>query len=327
MDAALGISMEIKQPLLDERDSMLWPAHDSLRLLCFLQGSGVSPLLFACRATRHQYGDLIALQRKANTDPEGFQHVFEAQAAMASLELVLAEAENSLVKPGAGGLMAATSSFEGALAELADLESSLHTEMRYIYGPDWELKPGKLISKKGTWLKSSTHFSWDIPDSEKFYMPHGVVMPTLQIGKVTDPVELRRHEWGSQHHRVWLKPAILDTLQARHLVWFIYLPHWEVVGQAIAAAVDTWLKRSCQMSGELQPFELIYVPKGLSLQLTCEPEAVEEQWEKFRHPHVHQHRKVTLAAAPLTVKQEKYDIFVGQSEQSHRWAPEAVHAE
>jgi len=295
----------------------IWPADDSLRFLCLLQASSIAPLLVACHATHSQYGDLVTLQRKAEADPEKFQQALETQAALASLQLVLGKAQSSLAPP-AGGLTAASSTFEGALRELADMESTMHTEMRYIYGPDWELKPGKLISKKGTWVKQSTNFSWEINDTDKFYMPHGVVMPVLQIGKVTDIAELKRHEWCAQHQRVWLKPAIIDTLQDRRGVWFIYNPHWKIVGQGIVAMVDTWLKRSCQMSGELQPFELIYVPKDLCVQLSCDPEVVEEQWEKFRHPHVHQHRMVKLSAMPLTVRQEKYDIFVGQSEQMYR---------
>jgi hypothetical protein len=294
---------------LEDRCFSLWPADDSLRLLCLLQASSVAPVLVACQALRHQYGELVTLQRKAEIEPDTFQPALETQAAIENLEHVLAAAESRSTLSPAG------STFEKAVEELADLETTLCTEMRYVYGPDWDLKPGNLTSKKGTWLKTCTSFSWDIPDMEKFYMPHGVVMPVLQIGKVTDPVELRRHDWSDQHHRVWLKPAIIDMLEARRGVWFIYAPHWQVVEDNIVATADTWLKRTCQMSGQLQPFELIYVPKDLSVRLTGEPEPVEEPWEKFRHAHVHQHRKVMLAASPLTVKKEKYDIFVGQSDQ------------
>ncbi|CAE8591005.1 unnamed protein product, partial [Polarella glacialis] len=137
---------------------------------------------------------------------------------------------------------------------------------RYVYGPDWEVKPGKLVSKKGTWLKSSTHFSWELPEasgkSQKLYLPQGVSMPVVQIGKVTDSDELKRHEWVNQHLRVWMKPAIIRAVEARRGTWFVYWPHFEDNGLTIIATVDTWLKRSTQMSGELQPFELIYVPRG-----------------------------------------------------------------
>lgn len=301
---------------------MIWPAEDSLRLLLLLGARSAARIVTTCRAASQRYGGLVPLQRKAEADPAKYQQDLEAQAAIASLELVLAEAHQALTPPASEGssehtqkgLMAATSTFDGALKELEKLESTLHTEMRYLYGPDWDLKPGKLISKKGTWLKKSTGFSWDVSDSDKYYLPNGISMPALQIGKVTDPVELKRHEWSRQHQRIWLKPTIIDSLEARRGVWFIYGPHWEVVGNEIVALLDTWLKRSCQMSGELAPFELIYVPKDLSVRLKCRPEAVEEEWEKFRHPHVHQHMKVTLDAAPLTVKQEKYDIFVGMSD-------------
>jgi len=202
----------------------------------------------------------------------------------------------------------------------------MYSEMRYVYGPDWEVKPGKLLSKKGTWIKTNTKFSWELTEGKKLYCPQGVVMPVLQIGKVTDPAELQRHEWVAQHVRVWMKPAIIRTLEARKNVWFIYFPHWEGRGPdnytqapqeknvVVVALADTWLKRACQMSGELQPFELIYVPKGLSLVLSCEPADVDEEWELYRHQHVHMHRKVVLAAPPLTMKQDQYDIYVGQGD-------------
>merc|ERR1712066_250374 len=97
-------------------------------------------------------------------------------------------------------------------------------------------------------------------------------------------------------------------------VWFVYWPHFEEKGLNAVAVADTWLKRTTQMSGDLQPFELIYVPKGLTLRLSQEPLSVEEEWEKYRHQHVHLHRRVVLVAPPLTVKQDQYDIFVGQGD-------------
>merc|ERR1712137_536128 len=114
-------------------------------------------------------------------------------------------------------------------------------------------------------------------------------MPVMQIGKVTDAVEVKRHEWAGQHLRVWLKPPIVRTLEDRQGVWFVYWPHFEDRGQIIVAAADTWLKRTCQLS-QLQPFELIYVPRGLAIRLVRPPCEVEEDWEKNRHQHVHMHR-------------------------------------
>lgn len=311
-ESAPSASSEPKRQM-EGRSSMLWPAGDSLRLLYLLEARGSVPILATCRAMRRQFGQLVGLLRQALADP-GTSAAAETHEAMLDLELILAEASDALTAPATGGLAAAPSTLQSAMAELADLESSLHTEMRYVYGPDWDLKPGKLISKKGTWLKKNTRFSWDALDADKLYMPHGVVMPVLQIGRVTDAEELKRHEWSNQHSRVWLKPPIIQAVEARRGVWFIFSPHWEVQGNVIVANTDTWLKRSCQMSGELQPFELIYVPKDLPVRLTRPPEVVDEQWEKFRHPHVYQHRMVTLPSKPLTVKQDKYDIFVGQSE-------------
>lgn len=241
----------------------------------------------------------------------------EAQQAMFSLELALAESSQSsqVSKAEEADVVGSLPTWQGAWEQLRTIEAALHTEMRYVYGPDWEVKPGKCVSKKGTWLKRTTQFSWEVKESQKLYIPPGIVMPVLQIGQVTDKAELKRHEWGAQHLRVWLKPPIVRTLEQRRGTWFVYWPHWEDEGLQIVAAVDTWLKRTTQMSGELQPFELIYVPRGMALKLAREPEAVDEQWEISRHAHVHQHRKVVLGAPPLTVKQDKYDIFVGHAEE------------
>jgi len=298
-----------------EQGFTVWPADDALRLLYLLQACGAVPMMVACQATKRQYGDLVALKHKAEVEPGKFQHVLEARAAVMSLDLALAEAKTL----GSS----APSTLQSSLGELADLEQVLRTEKWYIYGPDWELKPGRLISKKGTWLKPSTRFSWEISEQDKLYIPHGMCMPMMQIGHIKDQEELTRHEWAAQHQLVWLSPAIIRTLEARRGVWFIFHPHWEVFdvgvgGTEVVASMDTWLKRSCQMSGELAPFEMMYVPEGLPLRLSSNPEVVDEDWEKARHQHVQQHRKVHLASLPLTVKQDKYDIFVGQQEATYR---------
>ncbi|CAL1138984.1 unnamed protein product [Cladocopium goreaui] len=86
----------------------------------------------------------------------------------------------------------------------------------------------------------------------------------------------------------------------------------EVLRSDATVVDDTWLKRSCQMSGELQPSELIYVPRGVPIHLSKRVHLVDEDWERARHQHVHLHRKVTLASTPVTVKQEGYDILMGQ---------------
>jgi hypothetical protein len=291
----------------------VWPADDSLRLLYLLTACSAAPLLAACHSLQRQFSDLVAIEKKATDESVEYRHSLEMRDAMQNLEHVLAESSHRADTATGGEITAAPPTLEGMLVELTHLEKSLHTEMRFIYGPDWDLAPGKLTSKKGTWVKPSTCFSWEIREDDKLYVPHGVVMPVLQIGRIFDPVELQRHDWGPQHLHVWVKEPIIKSLAARRGVWFIYGPHWEDNGLHITTLADTWLKRSCQMSGELQPFELIYVPKGLVVELKCPIELVEEQWEKFRHAHVHQHRRVTLARPPLTVKQDKYDIFVGQS--------------
>jgi len=248
--------------------------------------------------------------RKALGDPTKYMPELELQQALVSLDLATVEAAQIA---GARQTSVQTA-WQGAYQNLVVLEGALQTECRYCYGPDWDVKPGKLVSRKGTWLKVSTRFSWDLNDQQKLYLPQGVVMPILQIGRVTDPVEIKRHEWSSQHVRVWMKPSIVRTLEARRGVWFVYWPHFEDKGLAIVPQVDTWLKRTTQLSGEMEPFELIYVPKGLLIQVATEPVMVDEEWEKYRHQHVHMHRKIVLASPPLTVKQDKYEIFVGQRE-------------
>merc|ERR1711972_293213 len=98
----------------------------------------------------------------------------------------------------------------------------------------------------------------------------------------------------------------VQMLEERLNQWFVYWPHWEDQGGfTIAALADTWLKRTTQMSGELQPFELIYVPRGLTVHLATGPAVVDEEWERTRHQHVHLHRKVTLAMPAMTVKMDK----------------------
>lgn len=256
----------------------------------------------------------------------------EGQAALCEAHAVAADLEALLGRAAGPEFSRLTTpdppTFESSVKALQALQSELHTEMRYVYGPDWEVKPGKLVSKKGTWLKTCTMFSWEIqegPNANKLYLPHGIVMPILQMGRVTDPKEKKRHEWSMQHLCVWLKPSITQTLEARRFCWFAYWPHWEDKGHVIVPATDTWLKRTTQMSGELQPFELIYVPKGLQVRLERRAEVVEEEWEKFRHAHVHLHRKVTLVMPVVTVKQDQFDIFVGHDDADmtalQGWAP------
>jgi hypothetical protein len=249
----------------------------------------------------------VAQLRKTEADPAST--VLEMQEVLTGLEKLL------LDTPTIVGDTRDTPvpTMQACSEHLSAMETAFHTEMRYVHGPDWEMKPGKLITKKGTWLKRTTKFSWETPMSDKLYLPEGVALPVMQIGRVTDPDELKLHEWSSQHLRVWLKPTLVESLEARRDVWYVYIPHFDTEGSVIVTMTDTWLKRSCQMSGELQPFELIYVPKGMLITLTCPPEPVTEEWERSRHGHVYQHRKVTLVAPPLTMRRDKFDIFVGQA--------------
>lgn len=283
-----------------------------LHVLGFLQPAAAGALLATRADAARQLRRYIAAARQASRDAanaEAWRIGLKAQQAFASLEAALTQA------PEVTGISTAETDEKGRPTGMASmwqsswdrllvLEGELRTEMRYLYAPDWDVKAGKMISKKGTWLKKDTRFSWELSGNQKLYLPQGIVMPVLQMGKVVDRRELRRHEWVSQHQRVWLKPAIIKSLQARQNAWFVYWPHFEDHGHTIVVVTDTWLKKSAQMSGELQAFELVYLPKGATLELACYAETVDEEWEKFRHQHVHLHRKVTLTAPPLTVKQD-----------------------
>jgi len=283
-------------------------------LLGCLQARSLAPLQAACSPLRRCLKDPITALRKVEADPScGALEALATEQVLLDIDSVLAQADDVL-----GQDKSAPVGLETALQELELLETAFRTEMRYVYGPDWEVKPGKLVSRKGTWLKTTARFSWELEEAgeqpQKMYLPQGVVVPVLQIGKVVDREELKQHEWVGQHLRVWMKPQIVKVIQARVGTWFVYMPHFKETGSIIVAAVDTWLKRSCQMSGELQPFELIYVPRGISISLSERPAAVEEEWEKSRHEHIHLHRKVRLASPPLTMKQDQYDILVGQGD-------------
>jgi len=291
--------------------AFLWPEGDLFRLLGLLQVQGAASLAAACVPLRRQLQAPIASMRSVQGIPAKYMPILEAQQALAALELASSEAAGLL---GGGSLRRSPAAWQGACQNLSALESSLRTDCRYCYGPDWDVRPGKLSSRKGTWLKSTCGFSWEVSEQHKLYVPQGVVMPILQIGKVIDHNEKKRHEWVGQHIRVWLKPSIIRMLEERRGVWFVYWPHFVDRGLVIVPQVDTWLKRTTQMSGEVDPFELVYVPKGLPIHLACEASIVDEDWEKHRHQHVHLHRKVVLASPPLTVKQDKYDIFAGQRE-------------
>lgn len=297
--------------------SMLWPAEDLLRLMCMANAQSLATLPAVSSEFSKHFGASVKIAKECKGDAQSL----ELEQTCASLEALVGRALTVPASPEKTEKAAAAAppivppeNWGAAWQNMRALEAEMHSDMWHVYGPDWDIQPGKLISKKGTWLKRTTQFSWETKEVQKLYMPHGVVMPCLQISSIKDKAELKRHEWVAQHLRVWLRPSIVRTLEARRGIWFTYWPHWQDEGLSILAVSDTWLKRTTQMSGELQPFELIYVPKGQRLRLTREAEIVgeSEPWERYRHAHVHQHRRVLLAASPLTVKRDKYDVFIGQ---------------
>eukprot|EP00435_Cladocopium_sp_Y103_P070367 s475_g35.t1 len=204
---------------------LLMVVPDTLRLVSFLEARSLQPAIAASRSSKGQLQDTLAALRKVEANPDpGALEVFELEQGLRDLETVLAEAQQATLGN------AACEGWDAAWQELSSLETKLETAMRYVYGPDWEVKPGKLVSKKGTWLKSSARFSWELSEAkgEKMYLPAGVAMPILQIGRVVDQEELKLHDWVCQHLRVWMKPEIVRTMQARYGIWFVYWPHFEV---------------------------------------------------------------------------------------------------
>jgi hypothetical protein len=297
---------------------MIWPAEDMLRLMCMANAQTLATLPAVSNEFSKHFGASVKLAR----DSKGDAKALELEQTCASLEALIGTAlevpatqeKSEKAAAAAAPSMVPPENWNAAWQNMRALEADMHTDMWHVYAPDWEVHPGKLISKKGTWCKRTTQFSWETKEVARLYMPHGVVMPCLQISSIKDKKELARHDWVSQHLRVWLRPSIVRTLEARRGIWFVYWPHWQDEGTAIVAINDTWLKRTTQMSGELQPFELIYVPKGQRVKMLREAEIVgeSEPWERYRHAHVHQHRRIMVAAPPLTVKRDKYDVFVGQ---------------
>lgn len=319
-------SFEIHNPADGILGFVVWPPEDKLRLLEMVgHASGVAPLLATCTKLWHQLWRSVGLLRECQADERRSRAMLEAQAAFDSLEIVLNQTTrlvqmpilDAIVTKGIDNIaMPEPQAWRSSVSLLDSLEVALHTSMRYVYSPDWEVRAGRMISKKGTWLKTTTKFSWEVSEpDEKIYIPQGVAMPVIQIGHVTDPEEIVRHDWTLQHLVVWLKPSIVETLKRRADTWYVYYPHfYQEDVLTITAQVDTWFKRSCQMSGEMQPFELIYVPRGVQIKLACPAEVVDEEWEKTRHGHIASHRKVTFASPPLKVRQGKYEIFVSQEQ-------------
>ncbi|CAK0813625.1 unnamed protein product [Prorocentrum cordatum] len=218
---------------------VVWPPGDCFRLVRLLEARCLAATAATCRSTSAQLQGALSGGARAiegGSTAQRSRTMLEAQQALADLDGALGEAEALRAPPAGLGPRAAEPPplrWQSAWENLQLLEESLHTEMRYVYGPDWEMKPGKLVSLKGTWLKTNTRFSWELSGVQKLYLPQGVIMPVMQIGRVADRRELQRHEWVSQHLRVWMRPPIIRTLESRCDVWFVYWPHWQDQGVAI----------------------------------------------------------------------------------------------
>lgn len=289
----------------------IWPQKDFHRIVGFLQVSSIAAIAAVCKAMKkHTEMKMDKTQARPN-NLQFLQENLEAEEILRNLSWLSDEA-----KEKCGPLESETC----LLQQLSRKQEENKTVQAYVYIIDWEIKPGALFAKKGTWLKTSTRFSWELGVEDKLYVPTGLGVPILQVAKITDEVELKRHDWAANHMRVWVKPGIINKLRARRDVWFVYIPHFHEQDDVVVAVQDTWLKRTTQLSGEMDSFELVYVPKGLPIFLTKHPEPVGEPWEVKRHAHVHFHRTLHLDGRPLTTSIQdsqaegttRYEIFIGQ---------------
>merc|ERR1719440_789702 len=100
---------------------LVWPEEDSLRLLCLLQACSAVPLVLACSSTRRQYSELVALRRQAEADPSKFQPLLEVRTALADLQSILDETNESSNVTSTVGTLGAASSLDKMVSELGSL--------------------------------------------------------------------------------------------------------------------------------------------------------------------------------------------------------------
>ncbi|CAE7307532.1 ebh [Symbiodinium microadriaticum] len=178
------------------------PEPDTFRLLGLLQAKEFGPLLPASSSCRTRFQEPVHALRRAEADPKsGALEEMEMREALRDLQSLVAEAQEV-------GVRMAGLRHRRALASLLRCIALSLDE-----GPDKYFIAG--LPRKGG------------ERAEKLYLPAGVAVPVLQIGKVIDQEELKLHDWVCQHLRVWLKPEILQTIEARYGTWFVYWPHFE----------------------------------------------------------------------------------------------------
>jgi len=295
-------------------DQKLWPQHDLIRLVGLLQVSGLGALLAACKDFSQNLQAPASAVRQSGANPEDCDQILEAHRILAAMDDTLLQAEKLTAGQGELSIADLEDAERSVLEKINALEADLASVHCYCYSPDIDMAPGKLVARKGTWIKTSTRFSWELPEEDKFYVPQGMAVPIIQLGPVTDREEATRHDWAGQHLKIWMKPAVMKALEARRHTWFVYLPHFRDEGLSLLATSDSWIKRSAQLSGELDPFEMVYIPQGIRIQLAGPVQHVQEEWERDRHNNVYQHRKIVLARPLVTIKQDNFDIMVGHDD-------------
>ncbi|CAE8675321.1 unnamed protein product, partial [Polarella glacialis] len=108
---------------------------DLLRLVHLLEVRSLGRLLSASSSLRRRFQAPVDALRREETEPGcGALEALELELALADLGQVLEDSRkvtcNTELDPASG--------WTKAVQNLQSLEGTMQTEMRYVYGPDWE---------------------------------------------------------------------------------------------------------------------------------------------------------------------------------------------
>jgi len=147
-------------------------------------------------------------------------------------------------------------------------------------------------------VKSSTAFSWELGDNEKWRVPASTTLGSSFVGEVQSPRERARHAYSCEHREVELTPRSVESLRLLDGLWYIYKLHWTDTSPCTANR-DTWLKRSTGLSWELMPDDKLAIAAGETLSLQAGPRNVTDSRELSRHAHSAEHQEIFLAGHEL----------------------------
>lgn len=296
--------------------SGVWPRTDFHRLISMLAVRDIGSMAATCSGLKRKFQGMTENVRGGGDE---LQLMLSAEQLLSDVETLLAVGAEM---EGDGGPESLPKAEDSASLDAKVFEATAvakEIEKAYIYLPDWQIKPNQIVAHKGSWIKVSTQFSWELQPQHKLYVPAGMAVPVLHTSRVRDAAERGRHEWTRHHSQIWITSKAAKALQARRGVWFVYAPCVEVDPQNPLVAKfkeNSWIKRSCQLSGELELFELMCVPQGFRIYLRSPPSQVTEPWEMHRHAHTHLHLRLHLDTEPVTkpiiCDGEKYEFFLGQ---------------